>query len=141
MNAERGCFIDSNIWLYAFIQTDDPNKCKRARDVIKEGKEIAVSVQVVNEISVNLLKKASVAEAVIRDIVIAFYKKYRMVALNETVLTDASRLREAHSFSYWDSLIISAALASKVPVLYTEDMQHGRVIDGVLRIVNPFIPT
>ena len=55
------------------------------------------------------------------------------------LLIQASRLRERHSFSYWDSLIVSAALTAKADVLYTEDMQHGMLIDGVLKITNPLI--
>jgi len=139
MSADRGCFVDSNIWLYAFIRTSDPDKCDQARHVITGVRNIVVSVQVVNEVSVNLLKKARVAENEIRDIVSAFYHKYRVITLDETVLNNASRLREAHGFSYWDSLIISVALASGVPVLYTEDMQHDRLVEGTLRIVNPFL--
>ncbi|MBF0624434.1 MAG: hypothetical protein HQL82_06460 [Magnetococcales bacterium] len=50
----------------------------------------------------------------------------------------ASRLREAHSFNYWDSLIVAAALEAGCITLATEDLQHGRVIDGVLTILNPF---
>ena len=140
MNADRGCFVDSNIWLYAFIRTSDPDKCDRARHVVEGVRNITVSIQVVNEVSVNLLKKGHVAEEEIRDIVSAFYRKYRVIPLDEAVLNDASRLREEHRFSFWDSLIVSAAFASGVPVLYTEDMQHGRLVGGTLRIVNPFLP-
>ena len=49
----------------------------------------------------------------------------------------ASRLREAASFSFWDSLIVAAALDAGCSTLYSEDMQHGPVVDGRLTIVNP----
>jgi predicted nucleic acid-binding protein len=51
---------------------------------------------------------------------------------------DASHLREQYSFSYWDSLIVAAALQAKATTLYTEDMQAGLVIDQRLTIINPF---
>jgi predicted nucleic acid-binding protein len=40
--------------------------------------------------------------------------------------------------SNWDSLIVASALESQCSILYTEDLQHGQVIDQVLTIVNPF---
>ncbi len=55
----------------------------------------------------------------------------------ETVLF-ASSLREKYKFSYWDSLIVSSALKNNCKILYTEDMHHGLIVDGVLEIVNPF---
>ena len=49
----------------------------------------------------------------------------------------ASRLRETASFSFWDSLIVAAALDAGCSTLYSEDMQHGQIVDGRLMIVNP----
>ena len=46
-------------------------------------------------------------------------------------------IKAAHRYSYWDSAIIAAARALGCRELYTEDMSHGREVDGVL-IVNPF---
>ena len=42
-------------------------------------------------------------------------------------------------FSYWDSLIIAAALEAGCTTLYSEDLQHKQVIEGVLTILNPFL--
>jgi predicted nucleic acid-binding protein len=53
------------------------------------------------------------------------------------VLVAALEIKAAHGFSYWDCAILAAARALGCDRLYTEDMQHGREIDGV-RIVNPF---
>ena len=55
----------------------------------------------------------------------------------ETVLS-ALRLGERLGYSHYDSQIIAAALAAGCTVLYSEDMQHGQLIDGTLTIVNPF---
>jgi predicted nucleic acid-binding protein len=43
-----------------------------------------------------------------------------------------------HGFSYWDALVLRMAKQTGCRILLTEDMQHGREIDGV-RIVNPFV--
>ena len=66
-----------------------------------------------------------------------FTGRYTVVPLDEATLLKASELREQHSFSFWDSLIISSALLAGVPVLYSKDMQDGFEIEGT-RIVNPF---
>jgi predicted nucleic acid-binding protein len=51
----------------------------------------------------------------------------------------ASRLRSLHGFSFWDSLIVSAALASGCHTLLTEDMQHSQWIEERLQILNPLL--
>ena len=53
------CFIDTNIWLYAFIETQNKSE-KRKRSLAKktiQSNEIVISDQVINETCVNLLKK------------------------------------------------------------------------------------
>lgn len=49
----------------------------------------------------------------------------------------ASELRDRHAFSFWDSLIIAAAFEAGCDEVWSEDLQHGRVVDGRLRILNP----
>jgi predicted nucleic acid-binding protein len=44
-----------------------------------------------------------------------------------------------YGFSHWDSLIVASALQAGCSTLYTEDMHNGQVIEGKLKIVNPFI--
>jgi predicted nucleic acid-binding protein len=48
-------------------------------------------------------------------------------------------LRRSYAVSFWDSLVIASALQAQVSVLYSEDLQHEQVIDGRLRIINPFV--
>jgi predicted nucleic acid-binding protein len=50
-------------------------------------------------------------------------------------------IRERYGFSWYDSLIVAAALESNCDLLYSEDMQHGQIIEGRLSIVNPFLTT
>lgn len=57
----------------------------------------------------------------------------------EGTIVKAIDLVEQRHFSYWDSLIISAALRTNCNILYTEDLQNGQVIDNKLTISNPFI--
>ena len=133
------CFVDTNVWLYAFITTSESQKLETAKAVVKR-RDLVISTQVVNETCVNLLKKAFLSEEQIRQLVRSFYEKYIVVSVERQTLLRASELREQYSFSYWDSVIVAAALGATCRVLYTEDMQNGLEIAGQLTIVNPFQP-
>jgi predicted nucleic acid-binding protein len=134
--AER-CFVDTNIWLYAFIESGDVVQREAAKAIVSRP-EIVISVQVINETCVNLLKKAAVSEATIRQLVIAFYDKCAVIGLDQSTLLTASDLREKYSLSFWDSTIVASALHAGCETLYTEDMQDGLEVEGRLTIVNPF---
>lgn len=131
-------FIDSNVWLYALIEGQDILKESRANELTQTTPNIVVSVQVINEVSANLLKKAGFTEQEIRELVDSFYQLYTVMPLTQEVLLDASSLRERYRLSYWDSLIVASARASNASIIYSEDMHNGLVIDGTLTILNPF---
>ena len=97
-----------------------------------------MSTQVINETCVNLLKKALLPEETIRQLVIAFYEKYAVTAMDPSTLLTASELREKYSLSFWDSMIVASALHAGCEILYTEDMQDGLEVEGQLTVVNPF---
>jgi len=131
------CFVDTNIWLYAFIESDDPTKSAAARGLIAEIEPI-VSVQVVNEVCVNLLRRAAFSEDQIGRLISSFYQRYVVVELGQPVMMVASRLRSRYSLSFWDSMIVAAALQAGASVLYSEDMQHGWQLEEQLRVLDPF---
>lgn len=131
-------FVDSNVWLYAFIEGQDALKERRANELTQTISNIVVSVQVINEVASNLLKKARFTEQEIRELVDSFYQLYTVTPLTQEVLHDASSLRERYNFSYWDGLIVASARVSKADIIYSEDMHDGLVIGGSLTIVNPF---
>lgn len=58
----ESCFVDTNIWLYAFIEGDDLQKTVRAKALLETSRAIKVSTQVINEVYINLLKKAQFSE-------------------------------------------------------------------------------
>lgn len=101
-------FVDSNIWLSAFIQSQDTNKHKIANQLV-QSENIFVSTQVINEVCVSLLKKATFSEQQIYVLVSAFYQTYTVIELNIDILLKASDLRNNYLFSFWDSLITATA--------------------------------
>lgn len=130
-------FVDTNVWLYAFIQTQDRDKTSIAKTTIQSG-EIVISSQVINEVCVNLIKKARFDEASIRNLIDSFYNKYRVAGINKATVIKASELRDRHQFSYWDSLIVACALTEGATVIYSEDMHSGLSVENRLQIINPF---
>ncbi len=137
-NQRTLCFIDTNIWLYAFIETDETAKSTLARTLIQESEPI-ISTQVVNEVCVNLLRCANFTEEQISRLVESFYEKYQITELTKPVLLMASQLRQRYSLSFWDNIIVASALSAGVSVLYSEDMQHGLIIEEQLLVYNPFV--
>lgn len=141
MNASSGSsslvFIDTNIWLYAFSRSQDIQKSQRAREIIRSTSQIALSTQVINEVAVNLLRKFQAAESDIRKLIRSFYRKYLVIEHTRAILLHASDLRTVYQVSYWDSLILSSALAAGATILYTEDMHNGLMVANQLTIVNP----
>lgn len=134
----KAAFIDTNIWLYAFIESGEAEKSEAARALLNSTQPI-ISEQIINEICVNLIKKANFSEDRIRHLIDAFYEKYQVIHLDRSILHAASRLRERYALSFWDSTVVACALAAQVNTLFSEDIQHGQVIEKRLQIVNPFI--
>ena len=68
---------------------------------------------------------------------IATWTRFRVQEITLSILTGALQIKAAHGFSYWDSAIIAAACALGCRTLYTEDMAHGREVEGIA-IIDPF---
>jgi predicted nucleic acid-binding protein len=113
-------FIDANIFLYAF-STLDPAKQLRAKDIVLSP-HCVISVQVVNEVSSNLLKKLKLTEEQVNGFVADCYERYALVNFSKSLFVIAANIRQSHS-----------------DVLYSEDMAHNQLMGGRVRIVNPFL--
>ncbi len=131
-------FVDTNIWLYAFMAGQDAVKSAKAQAVIHQyANDIIISTQVINEVCVNLLKKAKLPEADIKPIIESFYARYQVAEINQDVLLKASELRDKHRFSYWDSILAATALLSGASMLLSEDMDTSLTVEQKLQIANP----
>ncbi|PDW00531.1 PIN domain-containing protein [Candidatus Viridilinea mediisalina] len=131
-------FVDANVWLYAIIDTQDPAKTRVAKQVIENTRQLVVSTQTINEVCVNLIKNKFLDESTLRGLIDSFYAYYRVVDLSHEIIRRASVIREHYAISYWDSLVLAAALIGGCQQLLSEDMQDGLYVDKQLLIVNPF---
>lgn len=130
-------FIDTNIWLYSFIQTQNKEKNAIARTIIKEC-EIVINTQIINEICINLIKKAGFSEQKTQSLIKGLYRKFTVCDLSKDILLTASKIRAQHFFSFWDSVIAASALDCDADYLLSEDMQDGFKLENELTILNPF---
>ena len=131
-------FLDTNVLLYTDSR-DAPAKRERALDVLAEQRRArtgVLSLQVLQEYFVAATRKLGVDVAVARRKV-ELFANHHLVVLDVDDVLAAIDLHRLHQLSFWDALIVRAAKEGGCPVLYTEDLQDGRLIDGV-RIVNPF---
>jgi len=130
-------FADTNVWLYALLETQDAAKCAVAREIIRD-RELLVSTQVINEVSFNLLRKAAFSEARIQELTASFYLRHRVIAPGEETMRTASRVLARYQLAFWDSLMMAAALEGGATIFFSEDMHDGLVVGSRLRLSNPF---
>jgi len=132
-------FLDTNILLYS-ISRDPSEASKRDRAIdLLEREDGALSVQVLQEFYVQATRPTR-SDPLPHDIaagLIVTWMRFRVQEITLSILTGALEIKTAHGFSYWDSAIIAAARALGCRELYTEDMAHGREVEGVA-IINPF---
>ena len=135
-------FLDTNILVYAF----DPKavaKRERARALVSEALMSGngcISLQVAQEF-LNLALRKFVVPMTMTEA--AEYLEETLRPLCRVLpaidlLESALELKQRWRCSFYDSLIIAAALEAKCDVLYSEDLHHGQHI-GQLRIENPFV--
>lgn len=129
-----GVFLDTNVLVYANSKGDD--RTAAARQLLLDGG--VVGVQVLNEFASVARAKLALTWAEVQEAI----ENILILCPNPRPLGIETHLRalglsKRYGFSIWDALIVAAAAEAGCSTLYTEDLQHGQVIDGV-RIENPF---
>jgi len=131
-------FLDSNVCIYAF--DIDSRKKEKALDLIICNQAI-VSTQVLMETANVAVKKLKFKQEEIQLSVnyITTFCSLHIIELSTIRL--AFQISRKYQYSLYDALIIASALESNCNILYSEDMQHGHLIDNRLNIINPFLVT
>ncbi|MEI6680925.1 MAG: PIN domain-containing protein [Mariniphaga sp.] len=128
--------LDSNILIYAFANNNDFRK-SIAIDII--AKCNIISLQAVNETSYILLKKFKLPKERLEQVIQYMKDQFIISSLTTNILDQTITLHKKYNFSFWDSMMIAAALENHCSIIYTEDLSHGQLIENRLQIVNPFI--
>ena len=131
-------FFDTNIVIYSG-DSRDLRKQIIAREItersIQENNGV-ISTQVLQEYCSIEIKKFNRDPFLIRQS-LKFWQRFEVIAISPILIEEALEIGLIYQFSFWDSLMIAAALAAKCSQLMTEDLNHGQVIQG-LKIINPF---
>lgn len=128
-------FFDTNVALY--LLSADAAKANRAEELIAGGGQI--SVQVLNEVASVARRKLGMSWREVRDISTQLRAVCRVAPLTVETHERGMRVAERFGLSIYDGTIIAAALLSGCRILYTEDLQHGQLIDAQVRVRNPFV--
>lgn len=133
-------FLDTNVLVYLF-DADDPIKQRRAQDLLSNGQlraQVILSTQVLQEFYVSVTQKLATpldpdtAFRAVQDLTV-----FPIVQLDSDLILLAIQRSRKAKVSFWDALILEAAMVAGAILLYSEDFQDGAVF-GKLRIVNPF---
>jgi predicted nucleic acid-binding protein len=133
MPAER-IFLDSNVMIYAYLKQDE-KKQHISKQLIAQN--AVISTQVLQELTNTLRRKMGVDYSIVRPILQECLKNCDLNTNTSDTVFFALDIAERYGFSFYDSLIIAAALESKCTTLYSEDMQDNQRIEN-LTIKNPY---
>jgi predicted nucleic acid-binding protein len=132
-------FVDTNLWAYR-LDRREPHKGSFIKAWLRElaqDHDIVISTQVLIELRSVMARKLKPALSVAdcRQVLEAL-AQFDVVPTDAALVLDAHELAEAHQISWFDALILEAAIRSRCAVLYSEDFNGGQQIGG-LAIVNP----
>lgn len=132
-------FLDTNILLYAVLKEDDNEGKRVAAWTLLDRDDCALSMQVLQEFVYQATHPRRSSRAPLDEAIqhVAAWRRFPVQETTLALLDEGLRVFRLGGFSFWDSMIVAAARAQGCEILYSEDMQDGRIVDG-LRIVNPF---
>ena len=127
-------FFDTNVLLY--LLSGDDARADRAEQELSAGG--VISVQVLNEFASVAMRELKMSIAEIRAVLATLRSVYTIVPVNEGTHDVGLRIAEKYGLSVYDAVIVASALLAGCNTLVSVDMQHGQVLDGRLKVRNPF---
>jgi predicted nucleic acid-binding protein len=136
-------FIDSNVLAY-FYDSDTPDKQAIAQALMAStvaAKQAVISTQVLQESYWTITRKlARRLDAARAERAVHIFARLPTIQVGVPIILAATARVGTTSIAFWDALVVESALVAGATRLLTEDLQHGQVFDGRLRVENPFLP-
>ena len=129
-------FIDTNVLVYAYSNDDLVKKAQALLTL--QSSEAWLSTQVLIEFANIYSRKVKVAWPGVETALNELLNDFAVHPAAGGTIVHATRLAQRYGFSWFDALIVAAALECGCETLYSEDLQHGQLIEQSLRVVNPF---
>ncbi|MGO9318218.1 MAG: PIN domain-containing protein [Terracidiphilus sp.] len=135
-------YLDTNIFVYSFDQSA-ATKAQRAKQLIHEAlttQKGVISYQVVQEFFNVALRRFSqpMQAADAEQYLITVFRPLLSVHSSQALYVEALHLQSQSRLSWYDALIVSAAMQARCDLLFTEDLQQGQRF-GTLQVRNPFL--
>lgn len=130
-------FIDSNVAIYVYSE-DEAEKKGLAESLLRGGARPWISTQVLSELANVLRRKFKLDYPDIAAAVAEVRAACDVHVVTPETIALALQLGTRYGHSYYDSLILAAALECGADTLVSEDMQHGLMIESRLTLKNPF---
>lgn len=128
-------FFDTNVLLY--LLSADAAKADRAEALIAEGG--IISVQVLNEFAATAIRKLKMSWSEVAEILDTVRAICPVQALSLETHDRGRAVAERYGFSVYDAMIVASAVLADCTVLYSEDLQHGQIVESRLTVQNPFL--
>lgn len=129
------CFFDTSVLLY--LLSEDPARADRVEKLLQTPG--VISVQVLNEFTAVATRKLALSLAEAQEILATIRHLCVVHPLSIEAHDRGMLIVQQYRFSVYDSVIVASALLAGCRTLYSEDLQHGQVIDGQVTVINPFI--
>lgn len=137
MSGDR-IFIDTNVLTYLFDDSEPRKQAEAERFLASDPREMFVSTQVLQELYVSLTRgRKPIATPAIAERAVRQASSYSVVQIDTPLVLSGIEASLRHRISFWDALILRAAVQAGCEVLLTEDLNDGQVMDGI-RVKNPF---
>ena len=133
-------FFDSNILVY-LQDSSEPQKQRKARSLFAECSRehsAVISTQCLQELYNITTNKLKQDKRIIKQVIHNYALYMPVVQITPALIEQAIDISIEAQLSFWDSLILSAAVSAGCTVLYSEDLNNGQIIHGVT-VRNPFI--
>jgi predicted nucleic acid-binding protein len=133
-------FFDTNVLVYAFDE-GEPEKRAVALALIEEhlvDGDGVISVQVLQEFYSAVRREPQPLSNEVAATAVRRLAGFSPLSEDVGMVLKAVRRAQEMSISLWDALIVEAALKAGADRLFTEDLQHGQIIEG-MRVENPFL--
>ena len=130
--------LDSNILIYAELEPESEKGTRSADLILRAARDGVIPAQVLGEYLRFIQHRVPAAfEEAIRQASI-YQAAFLTPPTTDAIINAACELARAHRLQLWDCVVCAAAARAEAKVLLTEDMQDGRILDG-LRLINPFV--
>ncbi len=129
-------FLDTNVLIYAYASYE-PVKQAQALVLFKTP-DVWLSTQVLIGFSNVYHRKLKTAWPDVETALNELVQDFNVYKTSSAIIAHATRLAHRYGFSWFDALIVAAALECGCETLYSEDLHAGQLIEGTLTVVNPF---